>query len=446
MARIIPFTDGMKIGLGYNRLTGNALSTPAVNVTSISSLQAAGGQRVLINCTTIQDVEILHKSLGISVDAGGSYFGLSGSAKFDYVNSCDFSSFSTYVVVRVSVKDATETIDSPTFSPDANELLVNNNPDRFRQRFGDTFIAGVLKGGEYFAIYQISGSDQTEKESVASNVQAAFNGVLASADLNILINTAKSQTKSHLEVIVHVFREGTIRTADLNIEDIIKTAKDFPVEVSGDKAFPYAVLLQDYDSLKNPNDQFVYIEIQNRQDVLEDLAKKRFEFLALRDNLKYILRYSDDFQNSDGTSVDRDKLSKDLDEVVDAINTMQREASVCVRDAKQCSFTKFEVGKFSIPVIKKKTLSRSDINGTWRTNRPSSIPNSFMTLSVNGDELTASWDMGNGTFSVSTYHFLNDHTITHTVQPGVEGFGEIQADKIIWTNDKNRGTFTWIKV
>jgi hypothetical protein len=350
--RIVPFTDGMKIGLGYNRLTGDRLPTPAVQGLSISSLQGASGQQVTVDCTTIQDVETLHKSLGISVDAGGSYMGFSGSAKVDYANSCDFSSFSTYVVIRVSVRNATETIDSPAFSPDANELLVNNNPDRFRQRFGDTFIAGVLKGGEYFAIYQITGSDQSEKESMAVNVHAAFNGVLASAELNTSINTAKSESKSHLEVKVHVFRQGTISTADVNLEDIIRTAKEFPVGVSGDKAFPYAVLLQDYDGLKNPNDQFVYVDIQNRQDVLADLAKKRFEFLALRDDLKYILKHSEDFQNVDGTSVDRDKLSKDFDNVVNAINTMQREASMCTRDAKQCEFTTFDVAKFSVPMLK----------------------------------------------------------------------------------------------
>ena len=71
--------------------------------------------------------------------------GFSGSAKVDYANSCDFSSFSTYVVVHVSVENATETIDSPVFSPDANELLINNNPVRFRQRFG-VYIEGVRKG------------------------------------------------------------------------------------------------------------------------------------------------------------------------------------------------------------------------------------------------------------------------------------------------------------
>lgn len=347
--RIVPFVDGMKLGLGYNRLTGDRLPSPAVQGTSVSPAQGAGGQQVVTDCITVKDVETLHKSLGISIDAGGSYMGFSGSSKVDYVNSCDFSNFSMYVVVRVSVKDAAETIDSPAFTPDANELLVNNNSDRFRQRFGDSFIAGILKGGEFFAIYQITGSDETEKESVAVQVHAAFNGVVTSAQLNTAVTTAESQSKSHLEIKVHVFRQGTIGVADLTIDDIMNTARNFPPNVSGDKAFPYAVILQDYDSLRNPNDQFVYVDIQHQQDVLEDLAKKRFEFLTLRDDLKYVLRHSDDFHNADGTPVDRNKVSADYDAVIEAINTMQREASTCTRDAKQCEFTQFDIGKFIVP-------------------------------------------------------------------------------------------------
>jgi hypothetical protein len=117
-------------------------------------------------------------------------------------------------------------------------------------------------------------------------------------------------------------------------------------------------LLESYDGLKNPNDQFVYVDIQNQQDVLEDLARKRFEFLELRDNLKYILKFSDDFTNADGTPVDRNKLIENFDEVVAAINTMQDEASACTKDAGKCNFTNFDVSKFNLPNPKLTALIR----------------------------------------------------------------------------------------
>ena len=351
--QIVEFKNGMKFGLGYNRLTGDVLPSPAV-MGSTSAVSGAQGQQLSNDCVTIQDVESLHKALGISVDAGGSYMGFSGSAKVDYVHSCDFSSFSTYVIVRVSVQDAFESFDNPEFSPDAVELLKAGNTDRFRARFGDSFIAGLQKGGEYFAIYQLTGSDQSEKDSLAVSVHAAFDGVLASADLNSTINSATSHSKSHLEVHIHVWRQGSISTADLSIQDIMATARQFPVAVSGDKAFPYAVQLQDYAVLKSPNDKFNYYDFKNQQDVMEDLAKKRFEFLALRDDLKYILNHSDDFANPDGSAVDRDALSKNFDEVVNQINIMQTEAAACSRDPGQCKFTTFDTSKFKLPELAKK--------------------------------------------------------------------------------------------
>ena len=151
------------------------------------------------------------------------------------------SDYSTYVMVRVSVRNAFESMDSPEFAPEAIELLKNNNRDRFRQRFGDSYISGIRKGGEYFAIYQLTGSDESEKESLATQVHAAFDGVIASAQLNVSITMATASSKSHLEVRIHTFKQGTIGTADIEAEDIMATARQFPIDVSGDKAFPYAV-------------------------------------------------------------------------------------------------------------------------------------------------------------------------------------------------------------
>ncbi len=368
--REVPFQDGMRLGRGYDRLTGEVRPTNAVTFPSSSGPPGAGGQQVTADCVIISDVASLHKQLGISVDAGGSYMGFSADAKVNYANTCDFSSFSTYAVVRVSVQNAFESVDAPEFSQDAKDLIVNKDgaDARFRERFGDAFIAGQRTGGEFFAIYQITSTEQSERESLAVNVQAAFDGIIASAHLNTAITTATASSHSHLEVHVHLFRQGTVSEANFQIDDILAESKKFPVAVSGDKAFPYVAMLQDYKALKSPIDDFNYIDIQNQQDVLEDLARKRFEFLSLRDDLSYILRHPESFQNRDGTPVDTAALDAQRVKVVDTINTMERAAAACARDAKKCEFPTFDVGSFTKPIPKPPVLAPVTIPAgpAWR--------------------------------------------------------------------------------
>ncbi|MBB5960484.1 hypothetical protein FHS29_007108 [Saccharothrix tamanrassetensis] len=341
----VPFQNNMKFGKGFNRLTGEVLASPAVKG-SVSVLGQAGGQVVKSDCVTIQDVTTLHEQLGIDIAASGSHGPLSGNAKVQFANECDFSTFSTYVVVRVSVENAFESFDDPVFTADAEELLINNNSTRFRARFGDCYIHGLKKGGEFFAIYQMTSTSKSERQSLAVEVNAAFDGVVTSAELAAKVRTAKSQSASHLEVGVHVFRQGAISGADLDRDDIMKTAKGFPLAVAGANAFPFSVTVQNYTALRSPNDQFNFIEIANQQDVLADLMRKRFEFLELRDDYSYVLKHPADFENPDGTAVDPDVVDRMRLEIVSAINTMQREAVTCSRQPGQCAFTEFDAGRF----------------------------------------------------------------------------------------------------
>lgn len=350
--REIPFINGMKVGLGYNKLDGSVMPSPAIKGTTITALQGAGGQMVTSDCVTITDVRSLRKALSVDVDAGGSYMGVSASAKVSYVNECDFSSYSTYVLVRVSVRNAFESVDSPVFTDDATALIQNNRPDRFRERFGDCFISGVQKGGEYFAIYQISGSDENERESLSLDVHAAYNGVIVSAELNVNIKNKTEASQSHLTVNLHVLRQGTISQTDLTLEDVMRTARDFPINVSGDKSYAYSVMLSDYGSLHNPRDDYNFYDTQHQQDVLLDLSKRRLEFFTLKNDISYILRNIEDFINDDETPPQRNALSQTLGEVVQALNSIDTGLSQCARDAGKCEFGSFEIGTYQLPKLR----------------------------------------------------------------------------------------------
>ena len=177
--------------------------------------------------------------------------------------------------------------------------------------------------------------------------------MIASAQLNVSITTATSSSKSHLEVRIHTFKQGTIGTADIKVEDIMATARQFPIDVSGNKAFPYAVQLQDYTGLKSPNDAFNYYDVAKQQADLEDMAKQQFGLLALRDNLRYILSHAEDFENADHTPVDRHRPVGHCNEVVAQVNALQVQAAACSRDPDKCAFTPFDASKFAVPRLAK---------------------------------------------------------------------------------------------
>lgn len=349
--KIVEYVEGMSYGRGYDRLTGDPLPSRAV-VGDTAQIKNAEGQRVTSSCRITTDTQTLHESLGISIDAGGSYMGFSASAKVDYANQCDFSSFSTYIIIHIGVSNAFEDITEPAFHPDAEELLRTNNTVRFRERFGDCFISGMRTGGEYFAIYQLTSTSQTKKESLAIEVQACYQGLVASADLQVKIQQARESTTDHVETQVYVYREGTIHTADITAEDIIETARQFPVKIGHGEASVYGAMIQDYKTLRSPNDAFDYYQIRAQQEALAELAKRRFEFLALRGDMTYILKHADQFMNRDGSDVDRAALSADFDTVTSQINDMVEKMSAYSRDASKADLPTYDVNQFNLPVAR----------------------------------------------------------------------------------------------
>ena|SRR5271165_176388 len=295
--RMVPFQNGMQVGFGYDLLNGGALYNPAVQG-AISAPTGGHGQTVLSSFLRIDDQKTLHETIGVNVDAGGSYFGVGGDVKVQYAKECNMSEFATHVMVRVSVQDAFENFINPVLTPEANDLLKNvGAPEslRFRQRFGDVFIDGVQKGGEYFATWEIVSTDQSVRERIATVVEAGFDDVLAAAHVDVDVDNTKATTSAHVEVHVHVFQAGAIDHTDQTMAEILQKAHNFPPTVAGDLAIDYAVSLADYNALQLPNDRFNFLDIQNQRDVLAEHAQKRFDFLTRRNSISYARQHPDEF-------------------------------------------------------------------------------------------------------------------------------------------------------
>ena len=109
----IPFMNGMKVGLGYELLTGSPSSNPAVVGSAITPPQKGSGQTVTTTFRLVQEVDALQEALGLSAAVSGGYAGFSGSAKMEFAQQCAVTQYCLYVVLAVEVINSCESIDNP---------------------------------------------------------------------------------------------------------------------------------------------------------------------------------------------------------------------------------------------------------------------------------------------------------------------------------------------
>ena len=284
------YVEGMKPGHGINVLTGDVLPSIAVNG-SLTSIPEAHGQVVTSKFVRIDDISSLHTSLGIDVTADGSYAGFSGNAKVQFADTCNFNSHSTYILIHIEVKNAFLSMDDPVLTPDANELIRNQNQQQFRDRFGDVFITGISTGGEYFAIYQVSGTDEKVKEEAATAVHAAYEAPLvADVHLGVTIDKLRESSQSHLEVRAFAFQSGGSDTSmAITPDEIMAKARSFGPSVRDEFAVPYSMLPASYRALKLPDDAANAIDLANQREALADAWKMRNDLLVLKNDIDYVL-------------------------------------------------------------------------------------------------------------------------------------------------------------
>lgn len=278
--------------------------------------------------------------------------GFSASAKVDYADSCGLNDHSIYLLVSVVVTNTLTRMDSPALIPEAVQLLQNNKPDRFRERFGDVFVAGIHTGGEYFAIFQITGTDETEKESLATMVSASFSTIGASANLGVNIENAKQQSRSHLDMRVFTFQNGGSDTSqDQDPGQIMTKAHNFAPSLQGDNAHSavaYSIFPETYRTLNLPGDAANLIDIENQKEMLAKNFAIRNQLMLLINNIDYILlshaQNHNEFEdfNVAALTEDRNRLAAEFDRIT-------REASDCMRDATSCHLASFQPPSTPLP-------------------------------------------------------------------------------------------------
>lgn len=169
----VPVRAGYDFGVGADLLSGSPMNQP-VSSGQIDSIAHAAGATVgfiVQRCQTTHDLET-----ALNIDAEASYgsvsFGAGISDRFTFAKNSRIQSTSLFMTIVSVVKLKTLSINAPTLTPEAAKLV--DRPDIFAQRFGNTFVRTLERGGLFVGVLRIDTASSAESEDIDNKLSGAY--------------------------------------------------------------------------------------------------------------------------------------------------------------------------------------------------------------------------------------------------------------------------------
>eukprot|EP00118_Oscarella_pearsei_P007126 m.33788 g.33788 ORF g.33788 m.33788 type:complete len:480 (+) comp31884_c0_seq7:404-1843(+) len=199
----VSWLPGMELGLGFDVLTGEIRPSPfRVKVKAVSKevkikpqreSQALHSEETFSLIETADDIE---KELSISTNL---------SIRFGLFNSKLSADISKHV--KCSEKSVTalrkKTITHDTYemyegslelNEEAKSLLAENETKKFRDRYGDYYVAGLRRGSTFTAYYRCVASSKSELQQMKASLEASYSSISAKAETGARSESASSRS------------------------------------------------------------------------------------------------------------------------------------------------------------------------------------------------------------------------------------------------------------
>jgi len=270
----VPYKKGYDFGVGADLATGSPMGKVVGGVDS--PVDKAGGAITKFEISRIHSTSELETKLGINVEASygcGAFGGV--SARLDYAKSSKIQSSSLFMAVTASVELSFLSIDEPTLTPEAAQIV--NRADVFSTRYGNMFVRGVGRGGLFVGVIQIDTSSSEDSESISAELEGSYG--LFSAEAKTKFDELQKKYRSELRI--SVYHEGG--PIDLTMNDITDPAQMYVMLQQWLKSFqdapeqnarPYYVTLAPIAIANGPIPPNA-ADIQHAQDIIVLCAKQR---------------------------------------------------------------------------------------------------------------------------------------------------------------------------
>ena len=333
--KIIPFTDGMELGLGFDDLTGAVRSLAAIDFDAPGAAAEDLGMTGHYDTSLVRTAEELYESLGVSVAAEGRYGLFSASAKVDFAESSRFSSTATFLVARAKVDKAFTRARNPRPVDDAKQLVKDGRMDDFRNRYGDHFIGGVKSGGEFVAVLSITSQRVEDEQRLAMSLKAGMDGLAFGGSMSAEVESQVRELRERSEIRVSIYQRGGTGAQISytgSVEEVLERLRTFATSVEQNPS-AFEVQIASYDGLAFP-DRPSWFDMANAREVLDDCMRLRLKLRTLRNDLDAVLTSPELFDSPP----DRAVLSGWHQQVTAQLNALTAHTSTVVKSVSSATF------------------------------------------------------------------------------------------------------------
>jgi hypothetical protein len=330
----LEYINGMNIGYGCNTATYDIHSPALDDVSSTRDVVGAGGQEVYFRVELSSSTLSLSQQLNISARAKLKYgVTASGSLKTNFFSKFKQNSFSIYVFVQAIVTNKQTLLDlsKVKLKSSAASLFASSQKD-FTQQFGDSFIYGLITGGEFLGILEIESFSASEFREIKAKLSGKGSYGLFSGSATASFEQSLESITSQYQMKATILRQGGTGSLveSVTSSELIKEALAFPDKVKDAEGYPYTALLIPYNHIERPVSS--PLDLTNQTSTLERLGTWRERFIKYQNDLEFALDHTDQFPGIDTSQVsDRyNKMSDEMSKVVES-------ARDCFVDQTKCS-------------------------------------------------------------------------------------------------------------
>jgi hypothetical protein len=336
----LEYINGMNIGYGFNTATYNIHSPALDDVSSTRDVIGAGGQEVYFRVELSSSTLSLSQQLNISARAKLKYgVTASGSLKTNFFSRFKQNSFSIYVFVQAVVTNKQTLLDLSKIKLKSSAAsLFTSSPENFAQQFGDSFIYGLITGGEFLGILEIESSSASEFREIKAKLSGKGSYGLFSGSAKVSFEQSLESITSEYQMKATILRQGGTGSVigSVTSKELIDEALAFPEKVKDDEGYPYTALVIPYNHIERPVSS--PLDLTNQTSTLERLGTWRERFIKYQNDLEFALDHADQFPGIDTSQVSEryTKINEEISKVVES-------ARACFTDQTKCGLPSLDL-------------------------------------------------------------------------------------------------------